>query len=311
MCPVKYEAIRNILVPVDFSKPSKEAAVYALSLAKHLKAKLRLVHAIDLNSYALYGDPTSTPYVETTTSDLDIAKKSMDALVRELGDQSISTGHNVVTTESMTDFIESECKQFDIDLIVMSTHGRTGFTDFVIGSVAKLVVRKAPCPVLTLTPQAIERQASVSIRKVLHPTDFSDASMLAAKYASGICEDFNAALHIGHFVDYTHLAFLHSHRMWDNQSLTEEIQKTVKDRLDSYAKKLESSKSMESNTVIYEGHTGDGICKTAKEEDTDLIVMATNGRGGIKRLVLGSVAERVLATSPCPVITLNSHLLAK
>ena len=297
--------IRNILVPVDFSKASKQAAKYAVNLTQLWDAKVRLVHAIDIHPLVVYGQYASSKRLEPQKEAREAAEKAMDAFMRSLGIESPTTGHNIVTTESIDDFIETEVTAFDADLVVMSTHGHTRFRDYFLGSVAKKIIHHSPCPVMTLTHEALERYPKPSFENVLHPTDFSEAAASAAKYAREFIETLKAKIEIMHVVDNANLAILGNHPNWEQNSATKVIHKTLKERLDTYIENLNADPKVGSDIHFFEGNVGDGICDAAKRHTADLVIMATHGKTGLKQMVLGSVAERVVSTAPCPVLTIR------
>jgi nucleotide-binding universal stress UspA family protein len=142
--------IERILVPTDFSDYSKEAIKYACELAQRFGAELHLFHVVQpLRTHVSYGPPI--PDAELFDPEQP-ARKELEALA-EPGLEHVSRVERSVRTG--TPFLEIvRCaKDKDVDLIVMGTHGRTGLAHALIGSVAEKVVRKAPCPVLSVRPE--------------------------------------------------------------------------------------------------------------------------------------------------------------
>jgi len=142
--------LRRILVPTDFSKHSENALAYAAAFAEKLDAELYLLHVVqDLALFvpeAVTVAPPVTPPVEQLT-----------AAVREALDRVIDshqlrrfTVHAEVREGSPFYEIVRFAKEQEIDLVIMGTHGRTGLIHVLLGSVAEKVVRKSPCPVLTV-----------------------------------------------------------------------------------------------------------------------------------------------------------------
>ena len=137
---------QHILVPTDFSDYANYALDYAIELAKTLQARLTFLHIIQLTPMTMgdmYGYSLEA-YLEAMESE---AQKHMEALLNRVhqeglqGEMAIVQG---VPFQIIVDMAESR----DVDLIVMGTHGRTGLTHALMGSVAERVVRLAPCPVL-------------------------------------------------------------------------------------------------------------------------------------------------------------------
>lgn len=139
---------RKILVPVDFSPQSSEALRFAADLSRRYDATLHVIHALHMSTYALpegYVVPTPDQFslvAAQLTSQLEAAKK--DAL--EAGAVRVET--ELLQGRPTTEILRV-AKEANADLIVMATHGRTGFQHMWLGSVAESVVRHASCPVLT------------------------------------------------------------------------------------------------------------------------------------------------------------------
>ncbi len=142
--------LERILVPTDFSDCSKQAIKYACELAKRFGAELHLLHVVQpLTTHVSYGPPI--PDAELFHHEQP-AREELEALA-ESGLEHVSRVERSIRTG--TSFLEIvRCaKDTDVDLIVIGTHGRTGLAHALIGSVAEKVVRKAPCPVLTVRPE--------------------------------------------------------------------------------------------------------------------------------------------------------------
>jgi universal stress protein A len=143
--------IRRILAPTDFSEGSKQAVTYAYELAHTFGAQLLLLHVIELPVYPV---EIFLPSAEGTSLLNDLERQALLDLARLLptaegGKVEVMCQVLVGTPYyKIIEFTEAE----KVDLIVMATHGRTGFSHLVMGSVAERVVRTAPCPVLTIRP---------------------------------------------------------------------------------------------------------------------------------------------------------------
>jgi nucleotide-binding universal stress UspA family protein len=145
------EAITRILVPVDFSPHSDRALRYAARLAAWLGASVELVHVVE-NPFAS-GAWTSEVYVPNLPEMLDSlvaeANKRLTALKSVVASQNVNVEAGVLMGQPAYTIID-HARTGRFDLIVMGTHGRTGFSHVFMGSVAERVVRRAPCPVLTV-----------------------------------------------------------------------------------------------------------------------------------------------------------------
>jgi nucleotide-binding universal stress UspA family protein len=143
--------IRQILAPTDFSDSSKQAVAYAYELAQTFGAKLLLLHVIELPVYPV---EAFLPSGEGTTLFDDLERQAhldLAQLVPKAQDAPVEVRCQVVVGTPYYKIIEVAGAE-NVDLTVMATHGRTGLSHLMMGSVAERVVRMAPCPVLTIRP---------------------------------------------------------------------------------------------------------------------------------------------------------------
>jgi len=145
-------AINRILVPIDFSDCSRKALRYAIPLAKEHGASLTLLYVVP-NQYATYDyGGVNMPALEAQMF-VDGEKELRGMVEEECDDVS---AESLVRTGSAADQILTAAKEIPADIIVISTHGRTGLKHMVMGSVAEQVVRRASCPVLVVREKESE-----------------------------------------------------------------------------------------------------------------------------------------------------------
>lgn len=140
--------IKNILVPIDFSDYSKNALKYAVEFAKTFTAKLYLIYVVEP---MIYPADFSMGQIAIPSTDIDIqsrAEEEFKKLTNEI-DKSLQVETIIKTGKPFVEINETALEK-DIDLIIIATHGHTGVEHLLFGSTAEKVVRKAPCPVLTL-----------------------------------------------------------------------------------------------------------------------------------------------------------------
>ncbi|MCX7797458.1 MAG: universal stress protein [Melioribacter sp.] len=141
--------INKILVPIDFSDYSKNALKYAAQFAKHFNAKMYLIYVIEP---VIYPTDFSMGQIVLPSIDSNLqtrAEEELKNLAKNFIDPSISVETIIKTGKPFVEINET-AKEKDIDLIIIATHGHTGVEHLLFGSTAEKVVRKAPCPVLTL-----------------------------------------------------------------------------------------------------------------------------------------------------------------
>lgn len=140
--------IKNILCPIDYSVYSERALNYAIEFAEKYQAKLYLVHVLDIRLYDI-NDPD---LYNVNIIDEETIRKLRERLLKSVNEDTkgrISVEALVIQGVPFAEIIKAS-KEYKIDLIVLGTHGRTGISHAIMGSVAEKVVRKAPCPVLTI-----------------------------------------------------------------------------------------------------------------------------------------------------------------
>jgi len=141
--------LEKILVPTDFSDHAGQAIKYACELARRFESELHLFHVVQpLTTNVSYGGPI--PEVLLHPEEPAIAELEE---FKAPGLEGLERVRRIVRTGPPFLEIVRYAKEMDIDLIVMGTHGRTGLVHALIGSVAEKVVRKSPCPVLTVRPE--------------------------------------------------------------------------------------------------------------------------------------------------------------
>lgn len=143
------EQIKKILVPIDFSDYSKNALKYAVRFAKQFDAKIYLIYVVEP---MIYPADFSMGQVAIPSTDIDLhsrAEEELRKLSKDFINGSLQVEILIKTGKPFVEIIETASAN-DIDLIIIATHGHTGVEHLLFGSTAEKVVRKAPCPVLTL-----------------------------------------------------------------------------------------------------------------------------------------------------------------
>jgi universal stress protein A len=140
--------LKKILVPIDFSPPSKNAFKYAVRFAEEFGGELTLLYVLEPASMTGYLPiPEATAFVE---GDIVAAGKHLRSLIASVRNQKIKQPHWKVRGGLPSHEIVEVAKELEVDLIIVATHGYTGWKHFCIGSTAERVVRAAPCPVLVV-----------------------------------------------------------------------------------------------------------------------------------------------------------------
>jgi len=140
--------LKKILVSIDFSPPSKNAFKYALRFAEEFGGELTLLYILEPQAMTGFmGIPEASAFVE---SDIVAAGKNLRSLIGSVRNSRIKRPRWKVRGGLASHEIVEAAKEMDVDLIIIATHGYTGWKHFCIGSTAERVVRAAPCPVLVV-----------------------------------------------------------------------------------------------------------------------------------------------------------------
>jgi nucleotide-binding universal stress UspA family protein len=142
------EQIKSIMVPIDFSEYSKNALKYAIDFAKQFNAKMFLIYVVEP---IIYPADFSMGQIAIPSADIDLQSRASEELIhlaKTIGSE-LHVETIIKTGKPFVEIIDA-AKEKDVDLIIIATHGHTGVEHLLFGSTAEKVVRKAPCPVLTL-----------------------------------------------------------------------------------------------------------------------------------------------------------------
>ena len=146
----------------------------------------------------------------------------------------------------------------------------------------------------------------ISLKNILVATDFSEASDAALTYGRTLARAFGATLHGLHVVDPMYLNALGAEAYVSMTSdLDEQAEESARTRLNALLLDSDGSGPATRSALLRSSAPAPAITQYAKDEGIDLIVMGTSGRSGVAHLLLGSVAERVVRTAPCPVLTVH------
>jgi universal stress protein A len=143
----------------------------------------------------------------------------------------------------------------------------------------------------------------IAIKTILVPTDFSEPAIAALHYGRTLAAQFSATLHLVHVVEDLALKTISAEGFVSYMpDLQRELEEAARTRLDA----LVAANGPAATRIVTSNSTANAIAAYAQEIHADIIVIGTHGRSGVSRLLLGSVAERVVRTAPCPVLTVHA-----
>jgi nucleotide-binding universal stress UspA family protein len=290
---------QTMLFGADFSEGSREAFRAACSLAVPGQTRLHVLHVIEPHWVPEEPVPYGQAAIEFYDTKVDGGRDgTLMRRMREMyaPDVPIDVEYHLGEGEAAPEILRM-AGRIQPDLIVVGTHGRTGLSWLLAGSVATSVIQRAQCPVLALhrpeRPHTVEE-----IRVILHPTDFSEGCESSLRVARALARDLGARLVLLHVVPYGFYA----------NEMTVPVDPGV------YREALEEERQLiDGPDLKYpveirlaRGDAAEEILHMAAELDCGLIIMGTHGRTGLSRLLMGSVTEYVVPRADCPVLAVKT-----
>jgi nucleotide-binding universal stress UspA family protein len=292
--------MRRVLCPTDFSDFSRRALEHAAALAGWYEARLRVLYVSSLVP-AVVGFP---PMVSPVT----LEPLSRERLLQELNAFAVpatSAGVQcdfVVREGPAAAEIAEEARACGADLVVLGTHGRGGFERLVLGSVTEKVLRKAPCPVLTVSKPAegaLPREPP-ELRHIVCPLDFSATSREALGYALSLAERAKARLTVLYVLEWPDKE--PRHPPFDVPEYRRHLEEDARRELRA-AVPASARDWCEVSEQVVVGKPAREILHVAAAEGADLIVMGVHGHNVLDRIFFGSTAHHVVRAATCPVLT--------
>ncbi|ABU59815.1 universal stress protein [Roseiflexus castenholzii] len=288
---------RSILVPLDGSAFSEHALPLALSVARRSGAQLYLAHV--LSGRGGLADMAERASAASRTAYLE-------RVAQQIEKQSVRAPIMSILTGPVAETLLEHARSVGCDLIVLTTHGRGALSRLWLGSVADVIVRRSPVPVMLVRPHqptvTIDTKTTrLSLRRILIPLDGSPL-------AEAIIEH---SVHIGRIMDaeYTLLRVVDPSVLGlsaqDENAGAATVAQPLKDRAQAYLERQAEelrAQGLQVDAAVMVGEPSACILDYARMHSIDLIAMATHGRGGFSLLLLGSVADKVLRGSSLPLL---------
>ncbi len=287
--------LNNILYLTDFSEPSEAALPFAAAIAREYGAKIYLYHALIPGAFVY-----TTP--ELTVAGLEAQEEGAEAEMKRAEAQIVGLPHETIIERAtgVWSSLEQAVKDYEADLVVLGTHGRTGAEKLLLGSIAEEVFRRSRVPVLTIGPGARHTaHAGAKFRNVLYATDFSKESLTALPYALSMAEENQARL-----------ILVHAMKPSTTPLSEREEQDLVSNAIFQLHELLPTGAEMwcTAEAVVREGNPAEKILEVAREKGADLIVLGLRERGthlGAATHLERATAHKVVAHATCPVLTVR------
>ncbi|MBS3809969.1 MAG: universal stress protein [Desulfobacterales bacterium] len=296
--------IRRILCATDLSEVSRIVVPYGIALASKLNAELYVCHVIDLPTISVYGEAVFDPVTQQQRF-MDFARKEIENQLRDAPAEStplITLGH---TTEE----ISRLAWEYDIDLVITVTHGRSGLKRLFLGSVTARLMRILGCPLLVLRAfgETEEKPArrKLPFERILVGCDFSGDSNAAFECSLNLAQEFESELHLVHVVEPTeykeHLKFPSR----PGEPLEKSFHDSIREKLSAMVPEEAMNWCSGLQTSVLVGKPYAELVGYAEKKDIDLIALGVRGHGMVENLLVGSTTDRVVRRAPCPMISVN------
>lgn len=296
--------IRRILCPCDFSEFSARALRHAAALAKWYEASLTCLHVYPWAPVPPTKLPTVTGLPRLTPEIRETVLGELRSFVEPARAAGIPVEVAVAEGEPVHEIVGQANRA---DLVVLGTHGRGGFERLMLGSVAEKVLRKSPCPVLTVPRQApgeAPREAP-AFRHILCPLDFSGASLRALEYALSLAKEADARLTLLHVIESLPEEEPPENLRFDVLGYRDYLRRAAGDRLLGLIPEG-AREWCRPEVVVAPGKAYRGILNTAAARHADLIVMGVAGHGTLDSLLFGSTTQYVVRAAACPVLSIRA-----
>ena len=281
--------IEKILAGIDFGKDTEKVLAYASLFAEVFDASLNLLHIID---YLITPPAYLTLYIE---DEKKAAEKNFAVWGKQLRDAGIKTKTGI-TIGRLHESFDAEVKKINADMLVL------GFSSHVLKrSSSEKLIKGLKMPMLVARGEKAEsaKIGSLKIKSILCPTDFSETSRKALTVAKELGDIFSSKVNVIYVLpDYIIKKMEASS---DRDRAMKELLDEAEGRLDTFL----TDSDLKETGMISEGEPDIRINSFSKEKDIDLVVMGARGLGFIKGMLIGSVTDAVLKSSPCPVLVIH------
>lgn len=290
---------RRILVPLDGSTFGEAVLPLALTLSRKTGAGLHLAIVLEpVTSYAYEGWESAA---------LEWSRNYLDDVEARLADAAAGIVTSAVVTGHTVECLQAEAVTHGADVVVMASHGRGALSRLWLGSVADGFVRQADRPVILVRPEE-EAEAPArfdySFATLLVPLDGSELSERALAHAIDFGELFDSAYHLTRVVSYPFdisSPYL-PHTAHMSQQVVDDAKQRSQEYLEEHADRLRQRGFRVTTSVAVDAQAGHGILGEAEAVGADVIAMATHGRTGLGRAILGSAADKVLRGTHGPLL---------
>lgn len=290
---------RQILVPLDGSAFSESSLPLALEISRRTGAAVHLATVLEpVTSFAYEGWEGAA--VEWSNEYLESVTERIEGQAGGEVTTAVLSGHTV-------EMLQGEAESRDVDIVVMATHGRGALSRMWLGSVADGFVRQANLPVVLVRPEENAEPATNfehAFEILMIPLDGSALSEAALEHAVEFGELFASAYHLTRVVSYpVDIASPYlPHTAQINEQVMADAKKGAAEYLEASADAMRRRGLRVTTSVAVDAQAGNGVLGEAEAVGADMVAMATHGRKGLSRTILGSAADKIVRGLHTPVL---------
>jgi nucleotide-binding universal stress UspA family protein len=289
------------LIPLDGSVTAEQVVPYARPFARGLKLPVELLAVVDMSSLLTSVD-RARYFDDLTAQEADKGKAYLDKIARRFSGSRVKC---TVEQGSAAEVIIDKAAEDKTTLIAMTTHGRSGLNRWLLGSVAEKVLRATTNPLLLVraVPHGTA-EGEATLKSVVVPLDGSELAERALPVATEIAKKLDVEVSLFHAFDNPFSPFVSGTGYYavNLDRLLAGVRNEARSYLEEKMTELREQGIEEITYILHEGDPAEEIVSMANNTPESLIVMSSHGRSGLKRWMLGSVAETVVRHSSSPVL---------
>ncbi len=282
MKPQQDDLIRKIVIPYDFSETADLSLEHAIFMAKLLQAEITLLHIVENVSFTAAISQAFSGVekkIETATNE------KLEVLAHDIH---LKSGVSLKIRTEVGRIYKTICsvaKEIDADIIIMGTHGSSGYQKFSVGTNTSRVVQESHCPVLSVQSHA----KGIGFTKIVIPVDDSSESRQKVPFAIGLAKHYQAHIHIVGLINFSGADPIRKFKI-----KVEQVEEYVAQHELTY------------DTTFIEGNDLALLTmKAAESVDADLLVIMTEQEPSITGFLLGTYATKVVNNSKIPVLSIH------
>ena len=287
--------VETLLLATDGSEFSEGAIVGSIKLARLCSNRFAAISVIETNPELETIAPQITEKAEKS------AREHLESIQKRAKKEGVECNIIIRAGEDSYRYIVDEAAKNNISMIIMGRRGRSGLKRLMMGSVTSRVIGLAPCNVLVV-PEA----ARVEFKSIVVATDGSKYSLAAASEAIGLAKQNKSELTAisvvpSELMTPTDIDLTVTNKELISDKEMHEAEKNVRAVKEAALKEAVAVKAF-----VMSGRSADAIIEIARDKNADLIVLGSHGRTGLEKLLMGSVAERVIVLSSCAVLVVKA-----